>query len=217
MLAPKTFKAAAQRACSFLVDACGAKNLAEYTRADALSHRDYLIAKGLVGSSVSRVISSIRGVFKFAISEYALDIKNPFVGMYFAKSAGVSQRLPIPIDDILEVQHLCRKIDDDLRWLVALISDTEMCLAEGAELLKSDRILDANIPNISLKPHPWRPLKTSGSQRNIPLVGACLWAAQRVSEGFLDSPFAFPRYNRKDITNSNLPVFWPKECLLNYF
>ncbi|MEK9878668.1 MAG: DUF6538 domain-containing protein [Paracoccaceae bacterium] len=200
---PKTFKAAAQRACTYLVDACGAKTLAEYTRADALSYRDYLIAKGLVGSSVSRVISSIRAVFNFAISEYALDLKNPFVGMYFDKSAGVSKRLPIPIDDIRNVQHLCRTLDDDLRWLVALISDTGMRLAEGAGLLKSDIILDGDIPHISLKPHPWRPLKTSGSQRNIPLVGASLWAAQRLSEAFPDSPYAFPRYNRKDITNSN--------------
>ena len=56
---PKTFKAAAQRACTYLVDACGAKNLAEYTRADALSYRDHLIAKGLVGSSVGRVISGL--------------------------------------------------------------------------------------------------------------------------------------------------------------
>ena len=195
---PKTFKAAAQRACSYLVGACGAKTLAEYTRADALSYRDYLIAKGLVGSSVSRVISSIRAVFNFAISEYALDLKNPFVGMYFDKSAGVSKRLPIPIEDILKVQHLCRTLDDDLRWLVALISDTGMRLAEGAGLLKSDIILDADIPHISLKPHPWRPLKTSGSQRNIPLVGTSLWAAQKLSEAFPNSPYAFPRYNRRD-------------------
>jgi integrase len=188
---PKTLKAAAQRACSYLVDACGAKTLAEYTRADALSYRDYLIAKGLVGSSVSRVISSIRAVFNFAISEYALDLKNPFVGMYFDKSAGVSKRLPIPLDDIIKVQHLCRTLDDDLRWLVALISDTGMRLAEGAGLLKSDIILDADIPHISLKPHPWRPLKTSGSQRDIPLVGISLWAAQRLSEAFPDSPYAF--------------------------
>ena len=223
---PKTFKAAAQRACSYLVDACGAKTLAEYTRADALSYRDYLIAKGLVGSSVSRVISSIRAVFNFAISEYALDLKNPFVGMYFDKSAGVSKRLPIPIEDILKVQHLCRTLDDDLRWLVALISDTGMRLAEGAGLLKSDIILDGDIPHISLKPHPWRPLKTSGSQRNIPLVGASLWAAQRLSEAFPDSPYAFPRYNRKDITNSNsasaalnkwLHHYVPKGCTMHSF
>ena len=176
---PKTFKAAAQRACSYLIDACGAKNLAEYTGADALRYRDYLIAKGLVGSSVGRVISSIRAVFNFAISEYALALKNPFVGMYFDKSAGVSKRLPIPIDDILKVQHLCRTIDDDLRWLVALISDTGMRLAEGAGLLKSDIILDGDIPHIRLKPHLWRPLKTSCSQRDIPLVGVSLWAAQK--------------------------------------
>jgi integrase len=223
---PKTFKAAAQRACTYLVDACGTKTLAEYSRADALSYRDYLIAKGLVGSSVGRVISSIRAVFNFAISEYALDLKNPFVGMYFDKSAGVSKRLPMPIEDIRKVQNQCRLIDDDLRWLVALVSDTGMRLAEGAGLLKSDIILDADILHISLKPHSWRPLKTSGSQRDIPLVGASLWAAQRLLESFPDSPYAFPRYNRKDTTNSNsasaalnkwLHQYVPEGCTMHSF
>ncbi len=222
----KTFHAAAQRACTYLVNACGAKNLAEYTRADALRYRDHLIAKGLVGSSVGRVISSIRAVFNFAISEYALDLKNPFVGMYFDKSAGVSKRLPIPIDDIRKVQNQCRLIDDDLRWLVALVSDTGMRLAEGAGLLKSDIVLESNIPHITLKPHPWRPLKTSGSQRDIPLVGTSLWAAQRLSESFPDSPYAFPRYNRKDTTNANsasaalnkwLHQYVPEGCTMHSF
>ena len=76
-------RTAAQRACTYLVEACGAKDLDGYSRADALKYRDYLIAKGMVGSSVSRVISSIRAVFNFAISEYALDLKNPFTGMYY--------------------------------------------------------------------------------------------------------------------------------------
>ena len=94
--------------------------------------------------------------------------------MYFDKSAGVRKRLPIPVEDIRKVQHLCRTIDDDLRWLVALVSDTGMRLAEGTGLLKSDIILNAEIPQIRLKPHPWRPLKTTGRQRDIPLVGASL-------------------------------------------
>ena len=223
---PKTFKAAAQRACTYLVDACGAKTLAEYTRADALSYRDYLIAKGLVGSSVGRVISSIRAVFNFAISEYALDLKNPFVGMYFDKSAGVSKRLPIPIEDIRKVQNQCRLIDDDLRWLVALVSDTGMRLAEGAGLLKSDIILDADIPFLSVMGHPWRALKTSGSRRSVPLVNASLWAARRLSESFPDSPYAFPRYNRKETTNANsasaalnkwLHQYVPEGCTMHSF
>jgi integrase len=146
--------------------------------------------------------------------------------MYFDKSAGVSKRLPIPIEDIRKVQNQCRLIDDDLRWLVALVSDTGMRLAEGAGLLKSDIILEADIPHISLKPHPWRSLKTSGSQRDIPLVGASLWAAQRLSESFPDSPYAFPRYNRKDTTNSNsasaalnkwLHQYVPEGCTMHSF
>ena len=149
----KTFHAAAQRACAYLVEACGAKDLADYTRADALKYRDYLIAKGMAGSSVSRVISSIRAVMNFAISEYALDLKNPFVGMYHDRLAGVSKRLPIPIEDIRKVQQQCLSLDDDLRWLVALVSDTGMRLAEVAGLLKSDIILDEGIPFIRLQPH----------------------------------------------------------------
>ena len=95
---------------------------------------------------MGRVISSIRAVFNFAISEYALDLKNPLVGMYFDKTAGVSKRLPIPIEDIRKIQHLFRTIDDDLIWLVALVSDTGMRLAERAGLLKSDILLNSDIP-----------------------------------------------------------------------
>ena len=128
--------------------------------------------------------------------------------------------------DIRKVQNQCGLIDDDLRWLVALVSDSGMRLAEGTGLLKSDIILDADIPHISLKPHRWRPLKTSGSQRDIPLVGASIWAAQRLSEAFPDSPYAFPRYNRKDTTNSNsasaalnkwLHQYVPEGCTMHSF
>ena len=52
---PKSFEADAQRACIYLADAFGAK-----TREDALRYRDYLIAKGLVGSRLGRVMT-----FKF--------------------------------------------------------------------------------------------------------------------------------------------------------
>ena len=44
----KTFRTAAQRACTYLVETCGAKDLARYSRADALKYRDYRIAKGMV-------------------------------------------------------------------------------------------------------------------------------------------------------------------------
>jgi len=222
----KTFHAAAQRACAYLVEASGAKDLADYSRTDALKYRDYLIAKGMAGSSVSRVISSIRAVMNFAISEYALDLKNPFVGMYHDRLAGVSKRLPIPIEDISKVQQQCTSLDDDLRWLVALVSDTGMRLAEVSGLLKTDIILDEGMPFIRVQPHSWRKLKTAGSERDVPLVGVSLWAAQRLLDAYPDSGYAFPRYNKTTITNANsasaalnkwLHPYVPNGCTMHSF
>ena len=44
-----TFEAVAQRACKYLVDACGFKKMADYSRTDALNYRQYLINRGLFG------------------------------------------------------------------------------------------------------------------------------------------------------------------------
>ena len=88
-------------------------------------------------------------------------------------------------------------------WLVALISDTGMRLSEAAGLHVDDINLDSEIPHIDLKPHASRGLKTRGSQRQIPLVGASLWAARRVKETVITSPYAFPRYTSAKGTNAN--------------
>ena len=86
--------------------------------------------------------------------------------------------------------------------MVALISDTGMRLSEAAGLHINDIIFDEDIPYINLTPHPWRRLKTKGSQRLIPLVGASLWAAQRTKTN-PHHTFAFPRYNSTSTTNAN--------------
>ena len=94
-------------------------------------------------------------------------------------------------------------IDDEARWLVALISDTGMRLSEAAGLHINDIKLDCEIPHLDLKAHAWRGLKTRGSQRQIPLVGASLWAARRVKASNTNSPYAFPRYTSAKGTNAN--------------
>ena len=78
-----------------------------------------------------------------------------------------------------------------------------MRLGEAVGLLKSDIKLDAEIPHISLKPHQWRTLKTKGSVRSIPLVGASLWAYKRILESNNDTQFAFPRYTNTANCNAN--------------
>ena len=86
--------------------------------------------------------------------------------------------------------------------MVALISDTGMRLSEASGLHINDIMLDEDIPYINLTPHPWRSLKTKGSHRQIPLVGASLWAAQRIKSN-PHHTFVFPRYNATSSTNAN--------------
>ena len=144
----KTFHTAAERACKYLVDATALKDLHQYTRQDALRFRDYLIVKGLAGSSVTRVFNSLTSVINFAISEYALDVKNPFSRVYYDRSHKVKKRLPVPLEVIREIQDKCYHIDDDMRWLIALISDTGMRLSEAAGLHKDDIVLGDAVPHL---------------------------------------------------------------------
>jgi len=200
---PKTFETSINRACKYLFDSCGDKHLGDYIKKDATTFRDALFERGLNGASVDRIFGTIKSVFTFAINESGLTIINPFINVFFDKKVGVQLRKPIPIDDIKVIQRACVDQDDEMRWLVALVSDTGIRLAEGAGLLIDDIHLDvAGVSYVEIKPHPWRRLKTESSARIVPLVGLSLWAAQHIVEEN-DNGFAFPRYNKNDETNAN--------------
>jgi len=200
---PKTFAADIQRAAGYLIQVAEDRPLSAYSRKDALQLRDWLIARGLAGSSVTRAFSNVNAVFNFAVSELALEISNPFRGVYHDRQAGVVVRKPIPLDDIRKVQNACRDLDDDVRWLIALVSDTGMRLAEAAGLAKEDLCdLDGPLPYVRLRKHPWRGLKTASSERMVPLVGEALWAARQAASGSDETVFLFPRYNRVDTTSA---------------
>ncbi len=68
-----------------------------------------------------------------------------------------------------------------------------MRLAEAAGLAKEDVFLDTEVPHIRLCERPWRPLKTRSSERDVPLIGAALWVAQRANQSNPNEYF-FPRY-----------------------
>ena len=114
-----------------------------------------------------------------------------------------NQRQPIANKDIKTIQNECKKIDDEKRWLIALISDTGMRLSEAAGLSKDDIKVNESIPYVDIKPHPWRTLKTKSSIRKVPLLGASLWSARRILESNNDTPFAFPLYTNEKKCNSN--------------
>ena len=199
----KVFHRGAERNVQSVIDVLGDRPLDEYASSDAAAYRDYLLKKGLTTNSVKRNFSTIRSIINLCIQEHGLDCKNAFSRVYLPDLDDSKKRKPIPIENIRQIQKDCRQADDEARWLVALISDTGMRLSEAAGLHIDDIKLDEEVPHIDLKPHAWRSLKTKGSQRQIPLVGASLWAAQRIEETNTASPYAFPKYTSASGTNAN--------------
>ena len=146
-----------------IIKQSGNKLISAYTRADAIRFRDSLVERGISQATVKRNLSVIRSIWNFAAREHGIDKANPFANMNIGHAAEPVKRLPIPLPCMKTVQEQCRLIDDDIRWLIALISDTGIRLSEAAGLIIEDIDLNAQIPSVSLTERPWRPLKTRGS------------------------------------------------------
>ena len=190
----KVFARTAHRNIGYVIKILGDRSIASYSTVDAARFRDWLIAQGMGRNTVKRVFSSIRSIVNLAISEMGIEGGNAFAGTYTPDSLESERRQPIPPDTLKMVQRLCIETDDDMRQLIALLSDTGMRLGEAVGLLKTDIKLDGEIPHIHIQPHPWRRLKTAGSVRKVPLVGVSIWAANRILDNQSESVFAFPRY-----------------------
>ena len=148
-----------------------------------------------------------------------MDCSNPFSKTFFPENLSKKVRQPLPISVIRDIQKICEEKDDELRWLLALLSDTGMRLGEAVGLLKSDIKISTDIPYLEIKPHQWRTLKTKGSERTIPLIGSSLWACKRILNRKDESIFAFPRYTTHSNCNANSASAalnkWLKEQLTN--
>ena len=197
----KLFFEGSERSIRYLIDCVGHQSLTDLVPSDAGKFRDYLFDRGMASASVKRVISSALAILNIAIKEYGLERPNVFKGTFIPADAQTKKRLPVPDYALLKVQAECRRLDDQQRWMIALISDTGMRLSEACGLLSSDINLDCSIPHIDLIEHPWRRLKTPSSVRQIPLVGASLWAAGRIKSQ--SGEFAFPKYCSGAHCNAN--------------
>ena len=197
----KLFFEVSNRSIRYLVECVGHDIINGLEPADAGRFRDFLFERGMSSSSVKRVFSSVRAIMNLAIKEHGLAMTNVFNGTFIPEDNKRKERQPVPDDVIRQIQKECRSLDDEPRWLIALISDTGMRLSEACGLLSSDIFLDTNIPHINLTEYPWRRLKTSSSTRVIPLVGASLWAAEQIKAQ--ETEFAFPKYCDTQKCNAN--------------
>lgn len=199
---PKLFFTTAQRYIGYLIECLGNRSIDQYTSKDATVLREWLINKGLSNSSLQRVFSGIKAVINFVTLEQGLECQNAFAKVYLPSNTDAKKRHAINPSNMAKIKVECLSLDDDIRWLVAIIFDSGMRLSEAAGLMIDDLKLEADIPYIDLKPHPHRRLKTASSERKIPLVGVSLWAAKRLKQHSMGL-YCFPRYTNSERCNSN--------------
>ena len=221
----KRFERYTSRVVSEVIGLAGDKLISAYTRYDALAFRDALLERDLANATVKRNFECIRAIWNFAAREHGVGSTNPFSNMNYGNGVQPLKRKPIPVAELRSVQRVCIEIDDDIRWLIALISDTGMRLSEAAGLAVSDLHINAPIPFVRLVEHRWRRLKNASSQRDIPLIGASFWAAGRVIEN-ASNEFAFSRYclanqckadSASNALNKWLKSFVPDGCVVHSF
>ena len=191
----KNFYIQTTRSVEYFIKATKKKSLADITTKDATKFRDWLVKKGLKMSSLHRYYSGVRSVINFIISESGIDIRNPLLGVYLPPKTDSIKRVSIKGASLERLQKLCIETDDEIRHLLALISDSGMRLGEAAGLLKTDLVLEHSIPHVYIQAHPHRRLKTNSSTRLVPLVGLSLWAAKRILSSNNTSKHCFPRYS----------------------
>jgi integrase len=185
-----------RRVFAGLIAVTGDKAIADFSREDARTWLESSLARGNKTTTVRRIIGALHSVFATDIRENNLQRTNPFAGLKIPSEGGDSeQRQPFTPTELSTLYAACHTKDDDRRWLLALLIDTGARLAEITGLALSDIRLDADIPHVLIQVQPWRSLKNAGSRREIPLVGAALWAAHRIKTAAVTGQLhAFHRY-----------------------
>lgn len=200
--------------------------LGSYTRENARAVRD-VFASGRSTATVRRRLNTIRAVFTHGLKEFGLtkEIDNHFKGLQITNEGeDAKKRLPFSTVELKAISTACQRLNDDIRWIVALQLDTGARLSEIVGLRASDVFVSGETPFVWIKEHRalGHTLKTANSERKVPLVGLSLWGAQRAAGAAetlksAKAGWLFPRYasdgNIKSTYASNTINKWLSKSL----
>lgn len=165
-----------------------------YGRKDARHFVQTLLHRGMRTTSIRRRLNCLSAIFNYAYAEYEIAGRNPFTRVLIPKEgADRVRRQPFAIDALQALYEACMATQKPLRWAVPILGETGCRIAEVVGLRRSDVASDGS--SIQITAHSGRRLKTSGSEREVPLVGYAQAAMMRLL-GENSDDFLFPAYLR---------------------
>ncbi len=177
------------------IGVAGNRSIETYQRADARQLVASLLTKGNKTATVRRRVQSLHAVLEFGFIEQDLNKRNPFTRLVIKdENKDVKKRGVFTQDQLEELYGAALASGRDTRLILPILGETGARLAEIVGMRWADVSLDAGFAKIV--PHDLRRLKTKGSERAVPLVGAALEAFKRLSALRTDGEFIFPRWVR---------------------
>ncbi|MCC8936870.1 integrase [Bradyrhizobium sp. Arg68] len=209
----RKWKTAKKRAVEILIEQRGDKALHELTRSDALAFADWweerVISEGIGAGTANKNISHIGGMIRAVNKRLKLGLDDVFAGTRI-EGGRDGQRAPFSTEFIRDTILAPGKLDDlndEARDVVYVVMETGARPSEIVNLTEARIVLDAEVPYIRIQAEG-RVLKTSHSERDIPLVGHALEAMKRHRQGF-------PRYFDKGSSlSATLMKHFDKHMLL---
>ena len=184
-----------KRAIATFIDIIGDKPVSETSRDDILAIRDWWMERvetenirhATVNKEIAQYLKGVLTTLTLHEDGVNIDISQLFANIRLP-SQGSNGYPPFSdtfIANTLLNQSNLQGMNEDGRLLIAALVDTGARPREIITRQQSDIALDAEIPHIKIRPRPGEQGKTGDSKRDIPLVGAALYAFQKRPEGFL--------------------------------
>jgi integrase len=171
------------------------------TRNHARQYRDQRLDAGVKTTTLLRELGVLRAVVNVACREIPLNLKNPFESLSIPNvNKDASKRIPYSKDEWKTLVHAAVQADDEPRRIALVLAFTGARLAEIVGLRKQD--FDPVVGTLNICSHASRPLKTTASERIVPLMPAALNALQtQMNNSTTD--FLFPAYANAAKTNND--------------
>ena len=180
-----------------LIEVVGDLPIDQYTRSHA---KEFLQSYSNQKTSTQRRrLQCLAAIMNYAFYEYGIDKRNPFARIIIkGEGRDVTTRQPFSKDELKTLYRECLSYGQ-LRLILPILGETGCRLSEVLGLMKDDIVDEDGLLVIHIQENRCRGLKTTGSERSLPIVSkSARKALQTLLELSQGNPYLFPRYASKE-------------------
>jgi len=174
----------------------GDRDVRSYTREDARAFLHELNLSGNKTSTLRKRLICVGAIINYAYQELEVEKRNPFSKMIIAgEGRDAVKRGTFTTEQLIDGYQQAFTSSSNVQLLFPILGETGCRLAEIVGLRVEDIDLDKRF--LHIRPNDKRRLKTTGSERSLPLTETAYLALTKALE-YSNEEWLFPRYIKED-------------------